>query len=134
MTMTRNAAALYQSNAVQTAPGPQLLVMLYDRLAADIEVADRAMGERDYFVANETVQHAQQIVRVMRHSLNPDGFEGGQELLSLYDFLIQHLVEANLEKDQAKIRECATIVAPLQRAWHLAVANPDGNDVAEHVG
>ncbi|MGA2835732.1 MAG: flagellar export chaperone FliS [Acidimicrobiales bacterium] len=134
MTMTRNPAARYQSNAVQTAPGPQLLVMLYDRLAADIEVAERAMGERDYFVANETVQHAQQIVRVLRHSLNPDGFEGGQELLSLYDFLIQHLVEANLEKNQAKIRECGTIVAPLQRAWHLAVVNPEGNDAADHVG
>jgi flagellar protein FliS len=128
MTMTRNAAASYQTNAVQTAPGPQLLVMLYDRLAADIEVADRAMGERDYFVTNETIQHAQQIVRVLRHSLDPDGFVGGQDLLSLYDFLIQHLVEANLEKDQTKVRECATIVAPLRAAWHQAVANPDGTD------
>ncbi|MGD0882022.1 MAG: flagellar export chaperone FliS [Acidimicrobiales bacterium] len=134
MTMTRNPAARYQSNAVQTAPGPQLLVMLYDRLAADIEVADRAMAERDYFVANETIQHAQQIVRVLRHSLNPDGFDGGQELLSLYDFLVQHLVEANLEKDRTKIRECATIVAPLQRAWHLAVTNPDRTDASAHVG
>ncbi len=134
MTMTRNPAAQYRTNAIETAPGPQLLVMLYDRLAADIAVADRAMEERDYFVANETVQHAQKIVSVLRHSLDPDGFEGGQQLLALYDFLIQHLVEANLEKDQAKIRECGSIVAPLQRAWHLAVANPDRIDGAERVG
>jgi flagellar protein FliS len=132
--VNRNAAAQYQSLAVQTAPGPQVLVMLYDRLSADIDVADRAIEARDYYLANESIQHAQQIVRVLRHSLQPDGFEGGHDLMALYDFLVRHLIDANLTKSREKLRECARIIEPLRDAWHLAVANPEGIDVPAHVG
>lgn len=130
----RNPAASYQSRAVETAPGPQVLVMLYDRLAVDIEVADRAIEERDFFTANESVKHAQQIVRVLRHSLQPDAFVGGDRLLAIYEFLTRHLIEANLTKSQATLRECQRIVAPLRDAWHLAVAQPESVDAAAHVG
>ncbi len=128
MTATQNAAVRYQSQAVQTAPGPQLLVMLYDRLAADIEIAERALETNDLHATNERLQHAQQIVRILRHSLQPDGFEGGHSLLALYEFLYTQLVEANLTKDPQKIRACAQVVAPLREAWHRAVANPGAVD------
>jgi len=134
MTTTQNAAVRYQSQAVQTAPGPQLLVMLYDRMAADIEIAERALAARDLQATNERLQHAQQIVRILRHSLQPDGFEGGRSLLSLYEFLFAQLVEANLTKDPQKIRECGQIVAPLRAAWHRAVANPDAADGRRPLG
>lgn len=134
MTTTQNAAVRYQSQAVQTAPGPQLLVMLYDRMAADIEIAERALEERDLQTTNERLQHAQQIVRILRHSLQPDGFEGGRSLLSLYEFLYAQLVEANLTKDGEKIRQCSQIVAPLRQAWHRAVANPEAFDGQQLLG
>ncbi len=134
MTATQNPALRYQSQAVQTAPGPQLLVMLYDRMAADIEIAERALDARDLQATNERLQHAQQIVRILRHSLQPDGFEGGQALLSLYDFLLTQLVEANLKKDQQKIRDCGHIVAPLREAWHRAVARPEAMDGQRSLG
>lgn len=122
-----NLAARYQSQAVQTAAGPQLLVMLFDRLAADIDIADRAVAEHDLLLANDSLQHAQQIVKMLRHSLQPDGFSGGRELAAVYEFLVGHLVEANLHKDRRIIGECAQLVAPLRRAWHGAVANPRTN-------
>jgi len=109
-------------------------VMLYDRMAADIDIAERALEARDLQVTNERLQHAQQIVRILRHSLRPDGFEGGPGLLSLYDFLLAQLVEANLKKDRQKIRECGQIVAPLREAWHRAVANPEAVDGQRSVG
>jgi flagellar secretion chaperone FliS len=130
----RDAASSYLNRAVETAPGPQVLVMLYDRLAVDIEVADRSIDEPDHFAANAAIQHAQQIVAVLRHSLQPDGFDGGDRLLAIYEFLTRHLVEANLSKDQAILRECAAIVAPLRDAWRVAVAQPERVDVPAHVG
>ena len=130
----RSAAASYQSRAVETAPGPQVLVMLYDRLAVDIEVADRAIDDQDLFAANAAIQHAEQIVAVLRHSLQPEGFAGGDRLLAIYEFLTRHLVEANLSKSQTVLRECAAIVAPLRDAWRLAVAQPERVDVPAHVG
>ena len=134
MAANRNPAASYQSRAVETAPGPQVLVMLYDRLAVDIEVADRAIEELDFFTANESLKHAQQIVRVLRHSLQPDGFIGGDRLLAIYEFLSRQLLEANLSKSQTALRECQRIVAPLRDAWHQAVAQPESADVPAHVG
>jgi len=134
MSTTQNAAVRYQSQAVQTAPGPQLLVMLYDRMAVDIEVAERALEARDLQATNERLQHAQQIVRILRHSLQPDGFEGGHNLLSLYEFLYAQLVEANLTKNRQKIRSCGQIVAPLREAWRRAVANPEAGDGPRALG
>ncbi len=128
MTSAGDLADKYRSQAIQTAPGPQLLVMLYDRLAVDIDLAERSMEARDHLATNDTLQHAQRIIRMLRHSLQPDGFAGGHELLALYDFLLSQLVQANLRKDPELVRECGRIVAPLRDAWHRAVANPDRAD------
>lgn len=122
--LTKDAASSYRSQAVQTASGPQLLVMLYDRMALDIEQAVRSISGGNLFEANEAMQHAQQILIVLKHSLDPNGFSGGYDLLALYDFLSRKLVEANLHKDQRVLMECAQIVAPLREAWHRAVLNP----------
>jgi flagellar protein FliS len=131
---TQNAARRYQSQAVQTAPGPQLLVMLFDRMAADIEIAERALDTGDLLTTNERLQHAQQIVRVLRHSLQPDRFEGGRNLMGLYEVLLAELVDANLDKNLAKIRRCADIVAPLREAWKRAVTAPKAADARPGVG
>jgi flagellar secretion chaperone FliS len=133
MSTTQDAALRYQNQAVQTAAGPQLLVMLFDRLAADIEIAERALEGNDLWITNERLQHAQQIIRVLRHSLQPDGFEGGRNLLGLYDLLLTELVEANLTKDVSKIHRCGEIVAPLREAWRRAVVDPEAGRGLRHV-
>ena len=114
----------YRSQAIQTAPGPQLLVMLYDRLAADVDIAGFSLDAQDFLATNERLQHAQRIVRMLKHSLNPDGFAGGRDLLALYDFLLSHLVEANLRKDPELVRECGRIIAPLREAWQQSRDQP----------
>jgi flagellar protein FliS len=134
MTPPTNLADKYRSQAIQTAPGPQLLVMLYDRLAADVDIAVQALDAGDYLVTNERLQHAQRIVRMLRHSLDPEGFSGGRDLLALYDFLLSHLVDANLRKDPELVRECGQIIAPLREAWQRAVNSPDRVDGNRPVG
>jgi flagellar protein FliS len=134
MTPPGNLADRYRDQAIQTAPGPQLLVMLYDRLAVDIDIAERSLEASDFHATNETLQHAQRIIRMLRHSLQPDGFVGGHDLLALYDFLLARLVEANLRKDPELVRECGRIVAPLRLAWHRAVTNPAPGDGPQPVG
>jgi flagellar secretion chaperone FliS len=134
MTPPTNLADKYRSRAIQTAPGPQLLVMLYDRLAVDVDIATQSLDAQDYLATNERLQHAQRIVRMLRSSLEPDGFAGGRDLLALYDFLLGHLVEANLRKDPDLVRECARIIAPLREAWQQAVTNPERADGPRSVG
>jgi flagellar secretion chaperone FliS len=117
----QNRASAYQSQAVQTANGPQLLLMLCDRMSVDIARAEMALGVGDNAAANEHLQHAQRIVRMLRNALDPEGFRGATELLSVYVFIEAHLVRANMEKDAAAVRECAELIRPIHEAWRKAV-------------
>jgi flagellar protein FliS len=130
----QNPASAYQSQAVQTANGPHLLLMLCDRMSVDIARAEVALGQSDNKAANEHLQHAQKIVRMLRSALDPDRFGGGYELLSVYNFLEAHLVRANLEKDVALVRECADLVRPIHEAWRKAVNANERANAYSHVG
>lgn len=127
----RNPALAYQDQSVQTADGPRLLIMICDRLAADIVRAEVAIGATDYETVDENLQHAQRSIRMLRNALDPDGFKGGRELLSVYAFIEDHLVKANLEKDVGLVRECAELFRPIHEAWLGAVnANGQSDDVS----
>jgi flagellar protein FliS len=88
--------------------------------------AEVALEAHDLKSVNDSLQHAQRIVRVLRSALEPDGFTGGRELLSVYVFLENHLVKANLEKSVDVIRECANLIEPIRNAWTKAVQNEGG--------
>ncbi|MHB1209905.1 MAG: flagellar export chaperone FliS [Acidimicrobiales bacterium] len=128
-----NSASAYQSQAVQTANQPQLLIMLLDRLAVDIARAEKAIENADYEATNDVLQHAQKIVRMLASSLDPDGFSGGHELLAVYVFLETHLIKANLEKSVTVVRECADLVRPIHEAWRRAVNASERENVNSHV-
>jgi len=128
-----NSASAYQSQAVQTANRPRLLVMLLDRLAVDIDRADHAIESSNHEVVNETLQHAQKIVRMLASSLDPEGFSGAQDLLAVYDFLERHLIAANLEKSASKIKECADMVRPIHEAWRRVVNASERENAHPHL-
>jgi flagellar protein FliS len=130
----QNPASAYQSQAVQTANGPHLLLMLCDRMSVDIARAEVALEESDNKAANEHLQHAQKIVRMLRNALDPQGFQGARELLAVYIFLETHLVRANLEKDVTVVRECADLVRPIHEAWRKAVNANERANAYSHVG
>jgi len=128
-----NSASAYQSQAVQTANRPRLLVMLLDRLAVDIDRADHAIESLNYETVNETLQHAQKIVRMLASSLDPEGFSGAQDLLAVYDFLERHLIAANLEKSATKVKECADMVRPIHEAWRRVVNASERENAHPHL-
>lgn len=129
-----NRASAYHNQAVQTANGPQLLLMLCDRFAADLARGEAAIGAADYETSNENLQHAQSILRMLRSALNPDGFAGGHELLAVYAFLERQLVEANLEKNAELVIECAELFQPIHDAWRTAVSANEGNNAVSNLG
>lgn len=129
----RNPALAYQDQSVQTADGPHLLIMICDRLAADMARAEVAIEAADYGAVDENLQHAQRSIRMLRNALDPDGFKGGHELFSVYAFIEGHLVKANLEKSVALVRECAELFRPIHEAWRGAV-NANGQQMYGQLG
>ncbi|WP_456600123.1 flagellar export chaperone FliS [Blastococcus sp. SYSU DS0616] len=118
--------ARYLGDAVATASPQQVLVMLYDRLALDLERAQVAVAEGDRARVNEELQHAQAIVLELLSSLQVDLWEGGPRLAALYNWLMGELVQANLKLDANRIASCRAVVEPLRDAWRQAAASLAG--------
>ena len=121
-----SAAALrarYMGDTVATASPQQLLVMLYDRLALDLERAEDLLVRGDRPAAGEQIQHAQEIVLELRATLKVELWEGGPRLAALYTWLLTELVQANVRGDRNRVASCLQVVEPLRDAWRQAVAS-----------
>ncbi len=132
-----NQAALlakFRRESLATASPAQLLTMLYDRLLLDLDRAVAALESGDRAVANEQLGHAQQIVHELRCSLDVSAWDGGPQLLEIYNYLYSELVTANVGHDAAKVTACRALVTPLRDAWHRAAAMPGTATAAVAVG
>lgn len=112
----------YMADTVATASPARLLVMLYDRLALDLERGEELVRAGNRMGANEQLIHAQDIIMELQTSLDVDAWDGGEGLSALYAFLGTELVRANVKQDADKVAACRQIVEPLRTAWHEAAA------------
>ncbi len=121
-----SAAALrarYMGDTVATASPQQLLVMLYDRLALDLERGEAALRAGDSEEASRQLLHAQEIVAELHGSLKVEIWEGGPRLAALYTWLLTELVQANVKRDANRVASCREVVEPLRDAWRQAAAS-----------
>ena len=117
---TASLRARYMGDTVATASPQQLLVMLYDRLALDLERAEEALVAGNKDVSHAQLLHAQEIVLELRASLQVDVWEGGPRLAALYSWVLGELMKANLKGDVRRVRDCRSVVEPLRDAWREA--------------
>ena len=110
----------YASDAAATASPQRLLVMLYDRLALDLERAELAIAARNPSNAHTALVHAQDIIIELRATLDLDVWPAGQRLGLVYDYVLELLVDANIRKAAEPVAECRMLLAPIHDAWHQA--------------
>ena len=114
------ARSLYNRDSVLSASPARLLVMLYDRLLLDLARAESAQLGEDWSLASAQLLHAQEIVTELVGSLRPEVWDGGPGLLAVYNYVLTGMVQANVQRDVVKTRECITLLEPLRTAWHEA--------------
>ncbi|HZL02148.1 MAG TPA: flagellar export chaperone FliS [Cellulomonas sp.] len=113
----------YLAATVATATPSRLLVMLYDRLALDVDRAEAALRNGDNGAASIQLVHAQDIVSELLSSLDVGTWDGAPGLQSIYTYLLTELVETNMTADPERARACQAIIAPLHDAWRGAAAD-----------
>ncbi len=118
--INNNARAAYMDASVATADPTSLLIMLCDRLVLDAQRAVAALAARSLQEAHNQLVHAQAIVMELRASLDPTGFQGGEQLAAIYDHLHEQLVVANMTKDVDVARQCLALVIQVSETWHQA--------------
>jgi flagellar protein FliS len=110
----------YVADTVATAGPSRLLAMLYDRLLLDVDRGERALRTGDRGGATGHLSHAQSIVTELICSLDVDGWDGAQNLLSIYTFLLRELVGSSVSGDAERVAACRALIEPLHEAWNEA--------------
>ena len=116
----RKATSAYRDNAVATASPARLLVMLVERLVLDVERGLAAQRSGEWSEAHHHLLHAQDIVLELEHSLDVDKMPAGKQLASLYEFLRNRLVLANVRRDPRLTTESLTLSRQLCDTWRQA--------------
>ena len=108
----------YRKNAVNGASPLQLVIMLYDGALRFMEAGKHAMKLRDLQGQNENLQRAQRIVLELTACLDlAQGGEIAKNLLALYTYVVNELVNANIQDDPHAIDRCSKILSDLRSSW-----------------
>ena len=118
--MANNAAEVYRKQQVMTATPEALTLMLYNGFLKFIKEGLEALDEKNYENANISFQKAQNIISEFRVTLNMD-YEISHQLLPLYNYAYDRLVEGNMKGDPAIIKEADDIMIGLRDAWSGAM-------------
>ena len=121
-----NAAEAYRQQRILNAPPEHLTLMLYNGCLKFIDDGREALEKKDYETANNMLQRAQRIISEFRLTLNFD-YEISHQLLPLYNYIYDRLVEGNIRSDLAQIDEAKGIVTELRDAWVEAMKTYRGD-------
>lgn len=108
----------YRQNSVLTASPLQLVIMLYDGALRFLHAAKEAMARKDLYEQNANLQKAQSILTEL--SAGVDTTKGGElaeNLLGLYSYCFNEIVEANLVDKVENIDRCIAVLSQLRESW-----------------
>ena len=118
--MVNSAAEAYKKQQIMTATPEALTLMLYNGCLKFIKEGADALTEKNYEAANTSLQKAQNIISEFRVTLNMD-YEISHQLLPLYNYAYDRLVEGNLDDNLDAIKEATDIITELRDAWAQAM-------------
>ena len=116
----------YRKQDVMTATAENIVVMLYDALKKNIILGRKGIAKKDVEAAHKHLVKAQQIVTELVSSLNMN-YEISEGLLSIYEFMIINLGDANIRKDAAPLEIVIEMTDSLRSAWHEASQSSKGS-------
>lgn len=120
--MTPNPYAQYQATQVQTAGTGDLLLLLYDGALRFLSRARLAIEEGRLDSASDDLVRGQNIVLELHNGLDYEqGGELAVQLSSLYVFMYQTLLQANLKKDMLQVQTVIRLLDQLRSAWQTVV-------------
>ncbi len=118
----------YQNNSVNTASGPQLTLMLYNGCIRFINQGIKALEKNDYELKNKQLQKAQDIIRELMITLDPE-VEISKQMMSLYDYILRLLQEGNIKNNIEQIEEALGLITEFRDTWKEAMKQEAPNYV-----
>jgi flagellar secretion chaperone FliS len=110
----------YQQNSVNTASPGDLTLMLYNGCLKFINLAKRAIKQKDFETKNTNIIKAQKIVQELMITLNMD-LEVAQNMMPLYDYMYRRLIEANIKNDTTILDDVEGLLTEFRDTWKQVI-------------
>ena len=107
-------------DAVLSATGEELTLMLYEGGIKFCNQAMVALEKKDIEKANMHLQRVQEILREFMLTLNHD-YPISAQFSALYDYMHRRAMEANTKKDPAILNEVLSMFRSMRDTWKEAM-------------
>jgi flagellar protein FliS len=127
--MTQNPTAAYAKvsleSSVNTADPHGLILLLFEGAASAMSLARLHMDQNDIAQRGTNISKAIDIIgNGLKASLNlKTSGELGEQLDSLYEYVIQRLLWANMKRDPAALDEAIFLLGEIHSAWSEIAPN-----------
>lgn len=101
----------------------ELTAFLYEGLIDHLEQSIQYIEQKEYFEANQKLQKANDILHRLGVGLKYEAGPIAEQLDTLYNFMANEIIIANLDKDITKIEGVLKIVNNIAGAWNEALKN-----------
>ena len=117
--MRPNVYEQYKQQSLNTLSQGEVLVKLFEECCKQLHIAQHANDEKDYARTTESMSRAQEIVETLSASLDMT-YPVSQQLRSLYVFILQHLRQAGIRKDNDMIDDVLALIQDLRDSFDIA--------------
>nr|WP_304216828.1 flagellar export chaperone FliS [Fredinandcohnia onubensis] len=111
-----NPYQAYQTNTVTTASPGELTLMLYNGCIKFIKLSRKAIEEKNIQEKNINLQKAQNIIRELMVSLDPN-VEVSKTMMTMYDYINRRLIDVNIKNDLEVLTEVEGLVTEFRDTW-----------------
>lgn len=125
-----NPYSQYQKTQVTTASREKVLLMLYEGAIRFTKQAHAAMEQKKIAEKGKYISKATAILSELMATL--DFKQGGQlavDLENLYVFMIDKLIEGNINNDPSCLKHVEKLLMTLYEAWKDIIENPRADGV-----
>ncbi|MBU1309951.1 MAG: flagellar export chaperone FliS [Gammaproteobacteria bacterium] len=112
-------------NDLAVADPHRVIQLLMQGSLENMALAKGAIERKDFVLKSKSVSKAMTIIAALQNSLDMDvGGEVSENLWSLYDFMVNHLMQASRESSVSKIDDVMEIMLKIKSAWdQISVAD-----------
>lgn len=111
----------YKQNDIMQASPEELTLMLYNGAIKFVHQAMNAIDKKEIENAHTAIIKAGDILAELNATLNMD-YEVSKGLRSLYVYLMERLVDANIHKNKEVLEEILPFLTELRDTWKEAMA------------
>lgn len=108
----------YKRSSIETADKLELIIMCYDKTILCLQQAKEHLRDIEIEKKVKKIQNALDIISELQSSLN---FEQGDKIAksldSLYTYLTNRIILADIQKDFSIFNECINILSELKSGW-----------------